>query len=75
MASKATDSSETSRAKDSGEAEVQANVDEETAKGFSGVRTDPTPLENYTLPGRAGGKPTPETAAPDEKPSTTGGGS
>jgi len=75
MASKSTDSGETSKAKNSGEAEVQANVDEETAKGFSGIRTDPTPLENYTLPGKAGDLPTPETDAPDEKPPTKEDGS
>ena len=48
---------------DSGEAEVQKNVDEETEQGFSGVRVDPTPLENYTLQGVTSGKPTPETDA------------
>jgi hypothetical protein len=46
---------------DSGEAEVQKNVDAETEQGFSGVRVDPTPLENYTLQGVTSGKPTPET--------------
>lgn len=47
--------------KDSGEAEVQAKVDEENERGFRGARVDPTPLENYTLEGVTSGKPTPET--------------
>lgn len=50
--------------KDSGEAEVQSNVDEETEQGFSGTAVDPTPRDNYTLSGVVAGKPTPET---DEK--------
>jgi hypothetical protein len=49
------------RAKDSGEAEVQATVDAENEQGFAGERVDETPLENYTLGGVAAGKPTPET--------------
>ncbi len=49
---------------DIGENEVQAQVDEENARGFRGTRTDPTPLENYTVQGVVAGKPTPET---DEK--------
>ena len=48
---------------DSGEAEVQANVDEANEQGFLGTRVDPTPLENYTLEGVTSGKPTPETDA------------
>jgi len=56
MTGKAKDS-----AKDSGEAEVQANVDAENEQGFAGIRVDETPLENYTLGGVAAGKPTPET--------------
>jgi hypothetical protein len=52
------------KATDSGEAEVQANVDAENEQGFRGARVDPTPLENYTLGGVTSGKPTPET---DEK--------
>jgi hypothetical protein len=50
------------KAKDSGEAEVQANVDAENEQGFRGVRVDETPLENYTLAGND--KPTPETEPP-----------
>ena len=46
---------------DSGEAEVQANVEEANEQGFLGTRVDPTPLENYTLGGVTSGKPTPET--------------
>lgn len=48
---------------DSGETEVQAKVDAENEQGYVGVRVDPTPLENYTLPGVVAGKPTPETDA------------
>jgi len=51
------------KVEDSGEAEVQANVDAENEQGFRGVRVDPTPLENYTLEGVTSGKPTPETDA------------
>ena len=49
---------------DSGEAEVQANVDEVNEQGFQGAPVDPTPRENYTLSGVTSGAPTPET---DEK--------
>ncbi len=59
MTGKARDSSAT----DSGEAEVQANVDAENEQGFSGTRVDKTPLENYTLAGAD--KPTPETEKKD----------
>ena len=54
----------TSKKNDSGEAEVQANVDEVNEQGFQGAQVDPTPRENYTLGGVTSGKPTPET---DEK--------
>jgi hypothetical protein len=47
---------------DSGEAEVQAKVDEAEDKGFFGVAVDETPREHYTLPGVIAGKPTPETS-------------
>lgn len=47
-----------------GEREVQAQLDAEVEQGFRGTRTDPTPLENYTVDGVTSGKPTPET---DEK--------
>lgn len=43
--------------------EVQANMDEINDKGYMGERTDPTPLENYTVAGVVAGKPTPETDA------------
>lgn len=46
---------------DVGEKEIQAQFDEETAQGFRGTRTDPTPLEHYTVDGVLKGKPTPET--------------
>ena len=54
----------TSKKNDSGEADVQANVDEVNGQGFQGTQVDPTPRENYTLGGVTSGKPTPET---DEK--------
>jgi hypothetical protein len=44
-----------------GNAEVQAKVDKETAQGFRGTEVDPTPNENYTVAGVVAGKPTPET--------------
>jgi hypothetical protein len=47
---------------DSGEAEVQAKVDEAEAQGFLGTAVDETPRENYTLQGVVAGKPTPETS-------------
>ena len=46
---------------DAGEAEVQSTMDEVTEKGYLGDRTDPTPLENYTVSGVTSGAPTPET--------------
>jgi len=45
---------------DSGEAEVQAKVDEAEEKGYLGTAVDETPRENYTLQGVVAGKPTPE---------------
>jgi hypothetical protein len=48
-------------AEDSGEAEVQAKVDEAEAKGYFGQEVDKTPRENYTLEGVIAGAPTPET--------------
>lgn len=42
-------------------AQVQADVDKETDQGFRGIKTDPTPNENYTVQGVLAGKPTPET--------------
>ena len=44
-----------------GNAEVQAKVDKETAQGFRGTEVDPTPNENYTVSGVTSGAPTPET--------------
>lgn len=46
---------------DGGQAEVQAAFDAEQEQGFRGVRADPTPLDNYTLPGVTSDAPTPET--------------
>jgi len=50
------------KASDSGEAEVQAIVDEAEKRGFLGNAVDETPRENYTLSGVVAGKPTPETS-------------
>jgi hypothetical protein len=47
---------------DSGEAEVQAKVDEAEEQGFLGTAVDETPREHYTLGGVTSGKPTPETS-------------
>jgi hypothetical protein len=46
---------------DTSTAEVQKRMDEDTARGFRGVETDPTPNENYTIAGVTSGAPTPET--------------
>lgn len=46
---------------DAGAAQVQAAMDEATAKGYLGEKTDPTPNEHYTLQGVVAEKPTPET--------------
>jgi hypothetical protein len=43
------------------QAELQAKVDAENAKGFRGIEVDPTPNENYTVKGVTSNKPTPET--------------
>jgi hypothetical protein len=48
------------KTEDSGEAEVQAKVDEAEEKGYLGETVDETPRENYTLGGVTSGKPTPE---------------
>jgi hypothetical protein len=42
-------------------AEVQKVADKEAAQGYRGVKTDPTPNENYTVAGVLAGAPTPET--------------
>ena len=44
-----------------GNAEVQAKIDKETAQGFRGTEVDPTPNANYTVAGVTSGAPTPET--------------
>lgn len=44
-------------------ATVHKHFNEANEKGHFGERLDPTPLENYTLPGVLAGKPTPETDA------------
>jgi hypothetical protein len=46
---------------DGAEPQVDKAIHEETAQGFRGTRTDPTPLEHYTVDGVIAGKPTPET--------------
>jgi hypothetical protein len=48
---------------DQGQAEVQARMDEAHAKGYEGYAPDPTPNAAYTVAGRDGGRPTPETDA------------
>lgn len=52
---------DTKKKDDAGQAEVQSKADVALAQGFDGARTDPTPLEHYTLQGVVSGKPTPET--------------
>lgn len=52
---------------ESGEAEVQAKMDEINAQGFMGEETDQTPNQNYTVSGVTQGKPTPETDAQAKK--------
>ncbi len=46
---------------DSVETQVQQMVDEQTEQGFIGIKSDPTPNENYTIAGVTKGLPTPET--------------
>lgn len=48
-------------AADTSTAEVQRQADEEQARGFRGIETDPTPNENYSVAGVTKGAPTPET--------------
>lgn len=48
-------------AADTSTAEVQKKVDEDEARGFRGVETDPTPNEAYSVAGVTSGAPTPET--------------
>jgi hypothetical protein len=50
---------------EAGEDQVQAQVDAENAKGLRGDEVDPTPNENYTVPGVAAGLPTPENSHPE----------
>ena len=42
---------------------VQDVVDDETARGYRGVATDPTDNAAYTIQGVTSGAPTPETDA------------
>lgn len=46
---------------DTGADEVQANMDEETDKGYSGTKVDTTPDEAYSVKGVTSGQPTPES--------------
>jgi hypothetical protein len=48
---------------------VKGVIDEETAQGYRGANTDPTPNENYTLSGVGGDSPapTPETVVTTPK--------
>ncbi len=48
---------------DAGEAQLQAQFDQEEAQGYRGVVADPTPNSAYTAAGVAAGEPTPETDA------------
>lgn len=41
--------------------DVQEQSDAEEAKGYHGVKVDPTPNDHYTVAGVLAGKPTPET--------------
>lgn len=51
------------KATEAAQAEVQKVVDKQVDQGFRGVEVDPTPNENYTVPGVLADKPTPETDA------------
>lgn len=64
--SKDSDSGDTARDADLGQAEVQAKVTEAEEKGYEGYTPDETPNENYSLqtPQDA---PTPETTVRDEQ--------
>lgn len=48
---------------DDGAETLQEAFDEAEDKGYFGVKTDPTPNENYTVAGVTSGAPTPETDA------------
>ncbi len=50
-----------SRTDDAGEAEMQAQFDQEDAQGYRGTVADPTPNSAYTVAGVTGGEATPET--------------
>lgn len=52
---------EKKQAADAGQAEVQANMDEDTEKGYHGEVPDKTPNSAYTVAGVTGGAKTPET--------------
>lgn len=45
------------------EEQVEKAVSEVNDQGYTGVKVDQTPDENYTLAGVVAGKPVPETAA------------
>jgi hypothetical protein len=42
---------------------VENVLDAEQARGYRGLKADPTPNEHYTVAGVTSGKPTPETDA------------
>lgn len=48
---------------DAGEAEVQAQTDQDVDQGYRGTVADPTPNHAYTVGGVTSGEPTPETDA------------
>lgn len=48
---------------DAGEAQAQAQADQESEQGYRGYHVDPTPNAAYTVSGVTSGEPTPETDA------------
>lgn len=55
---------------DAGEAEVQAQTDQDVDQGYRGTVADPTPNHAYTVGGVVSGEPTPETDAELAKQAT-----
>lgn len=46
---------------DAGQDQVDENLAREQARGYRGVKVDPTPDEHYTVAGVTAGLPTPES--------------
>jgi hypothetical protein len=61
---------QTASDKDAGQAEMQAQADQEAAQGFAGTEVDQTPNQAYTLAGVTSGAPTPETDEAAKKAAT-----